>query len=69
MDRTAARITDREAETTLSTLGDEVFEQSRVAMASADKALIGQLVRTSHAIGDAERTLGTDVSAPLRPET
>jgi hypothetical protein len=64
MDKAPEHMTDREAETALSTLGDEVLERWRVAMASADKALVGQLVQTSHAIRDARRNLAADVSEP-----
>jgi hypothetical protein len=66
MDRSAAHITNRETETELNMLGDEVLERWGVAMAAADKALIGQLVQRSHAIRDARRTLAAEVSAPAR---
>jgi hypothetical protein len=70
MEKPAVRIGNREAETSLSTLGDEVLERWRVAMASADKALVGQLVQTSHAIRDVKRMLAADGSAATtRPET
>jgi hypothetical protein len=64
MDKPAERITDRNYGKASKTLGDEVLERWRVAMASTDTVLVGQLVQTSHAIRDAERTLATDVSAP-----
>jgi hypothetical protein len=66
MDKASDHMTNREADTALSTLGDEVLERWRVAMASADKVLVGQLVETSHAIRDARRTLAADVSNPHR---
>jgi hypothetical protein len=64
MDKPAEHITHRNDGKALNTLGDEVLERWRAAMASADKALVGQLVQTSHAIRDAKRTLATDMSAP-----
>jgi hypothetical protein len=65
MNMTATHIRNRKAETALSTLGDEVLEQWRDAMASEDRVLVGQLVETSHDIRDAKRTLADDGRRPL----
>ena len=60
MNKTLARTANREAQTAWGALGDEVLEQWRVAMASADQVLVGYLVQTSHDIRDARRTLAPD---------
>jgi hypothetical protein len=68
MHKTAARINNWDAAAALGLLNDEVLERWRMAMASSDQVLVGQLVQTSHDIRDARRNL-LPMVLPLKPES